>query len=222
MIIVEDKVKVSKILIFELKSMIGRGLHLDRPKLCHGLNYLHLGCGNNYLKGYVNADFFSKGMFKKNKTGHRLEWYLDMRYPLRCNDSVFDGVYTEHTIEHLYPGEVYMLMRELYRVMKKGAVIRITVPDLERYIKYYNGQIEDEILSKEYDARYGGGCVAIRNMAQNYSHLSLWDYNCLANLMNEIGFKEVKQMSYCVTGDKRLCLDKKNRSWETLYLEALR
>ena len=62
---------------------------------------------------------------------------LDLRYPLNCPDSVWDGVFTEHTIEHLYPNQVYHLLMELYRTMKDGTVIRITVSDLKKYIEFY-------------------------------------------------------------------------------------
>lgn len=61
-----------------------------------------------------------------------------------CDDEVFDAVYTERTLEHFFLDHVELLLKELYGVMKKGAVIRITVPDLEKYIACYTNQLDSE------------------------------------------------------------------------------
>lgn len=99
---------------------------------------------------------------------------VDLRYPLNCDDNVWDGVFTEHTLEHLYPDQAYFLLRELHRTMKPGSYIRITVPDLSKYIDFYNGKPVDERFY-----RWETGCEGIRSLTQNYLHVSLWDFNLI-------------------------------------------
>jgi len=202
---------------FEFKSFVGRLARQDKPKLSESMNYLNLGCGSNVVSGAINADFFSGFRFWKSQC--KLEWHLDLRYPLNCRDSVFDGVFTEHTLEHIYPDDAMSLLKELYRVMKEGALIRVTVPDLDKYVQYYTGKMTEPDLSV-FREKFPTGASAICNVAQNYLHLSLWDFEELKRFMEEAGFRDVQKMRYGECTDPRLCLDLKTRAWETLYVEA--
>src|SRR5215211_6610023 len=89
---------LSSHLIFELKSFLGRVFLRLRPPTLNGAALLQVGCGENRFDGWCNADFF---VF--NPRTPKPEWMLDMRYPLLCESNYWDGVYTEHALEHLYP-----------------------------------------------------------------------------------------------------------------------
>jgi len=214
----EYEINLKGLVLFELRSFLGRMLLDGRPKLYSHINYLHLGCGPSVFDGYVNADFFNRIRIRKKNTP-RLQWQLDLRYPLTCDDNVFDGVYTEHTLEHLNPLQAKNLLKELYRVMKKNAIIRVTVPDLEKYVKFYMGK-HDGIDVDEFKKMYDTGCAAIRNTTQNYFHKSVWDFAELERCMGAVGFKDIRKMAFGVSGDEKLKLDQKERAWETLYVEG--
>jgi len=214
------EVSLKELLSFELKSFLGRFFINSTPKLSDHKNYLNLGCGSNIVSGYVNADFFcSFKPWKKNK--RRIEWQLDLRYPLNCGDGVFDGIYSEHTLEHLYPGQVDALLRELNRVAKENAIIRISVPDIEKYVNFYNGSGNDIDFDK-FQVKYDSGCSAIRNVTQNYFHVSVWDYSELEKSLKKAGFRDVKRMRCNESRDKFLEIDIDERSWESLYVEAIK
>lgn len=219
------KTTIEGLVLFETKSWLGRNLfRVDRPKLKPGDNYLNLGCGSNIVKGYINADFFNYSLRpwrNYNKKRQVIEWQLDLRQPLNCSTNVFDGIYSEHTIEHLYPDNVLNLIRELYRILKNNCFIRITVPDIEKYVKFYTGQFST-IEVNEFTKRYTTGCSAIRNITQNYLHFSVWDFNELKSILRKAGFKDIKKMEFGATQDERLNLDLKERAWESLYVEAIK
>ena len=202
---------------FEFISLYGRFLLNSKPKLnLDGKNLLNLGCGESKFETWINADFFSVGFrtfLKKNAV--RPDWMLDLRFPLNCDNDVWDGVFTEHTLEHLYPDQALRLLQELYRTMKPGAWIRITVPDLKRYIAYYSGQK----IHENFDS-YETGCEAIRCLTQDYFHVSLWDSKFLEKCLNKLGFVNVKEVSFRQGTDPSLLKDKEERAWETLYMEA--
>lgn len=214
----EYKSDLKGLAFFEFKSWLGRNFINSKPKLKSGENYLHLGCGNNYIDGYVNADFFYGFKFWKKDLLER-EWQLDLRYPLNCPDEVFDGIFTEHTLEHLYPDDAEKLLQELYRVLKTNSIIRITVPDLEKYVKFYNGDYSG-YDAESFKNKYRSGCSAIRNLTQNYFHLSTWDFGELKFILEKNKFKDIRKMEFGVTQNEKLNLDLKERSWETLYVEA--
>ena len=135
------------------------------------------------------------------------------RFPFESN--VFRGVYSEHTIEHLYPTEVLKLFNEIHRVLKKNGILRVVVPDLKKYIDYYNGK--KNVFPED---QFKFGCEAIWNIAQNYEHKSLWDEEWLEYHLKNCNFREIKRSKYQVSQDKNLILDKKGREIESIYLEA--
>ncbi|PLZ90674.1 hypothetical protein CEN44_10295 [Fischerella muscicola CCMEE 5323] len=143
------------------------------------------------------------------------DWMLDLRFPLNCDDNVWDGVFSEHTLEHLYPDQVLQLLKELYRTIKPGAWLRISVPDLKKYVKYYCGEEVHELFN-----RWQTGCEAIRTLTQDYGHLSVWDNTLLAKFFKEAGFINIQEVSFMQGTDKLLLMDQQDRAWESLYMEA--
>ncbi|TRV14581.1 MAG: methyltransferase domain-containing protein [Microcystis wesenbergii Mw_MB_S_20031200_S109] len=213
----EYQVTLKGLLFFELKSLYGRLFLQKKINLKKsGTQLLHLGCGRSIFNGWTNADFFCR-LKPWKKYENKPDWMLDLRFPLNCDDNVWDGVFTEHTLEHLYPVQVLNLLKELNRTMKPGAWLRVTVPDLKQYIDYYCGkEVNTTFL------RWETGCEAIRSLTQNYGHLSVWDSDLLSQVLKEAGFVNIKEVSFRQGTDKRLLKDQEERAWETLYIEAQR
>jgi predicted SAM-dependent methyltransferase len=204
----DEQPSLTDLLRFELRSLYGRILQSRKPSLNSSTkNLLHLGCGSNEIKNWINADFFS--------STRKLDWMLDLRYPLNCDDNVWDGVFTEHTLEHLYPDRVAALLKELYRTMKPGAWIRVAVPDLQKYISYYH----QHEVAKEF-SQFRTGCEAIRTLTQDSGHISVWDGHLLSNFLELAGFINVQEVTFMQGTDKLLLQDTESRAWETLYVEA--
>ncbi|MBP3228054.1 MAG: methyltransferase domain-containing protein [Bacteroidaceae bacterium] len=84
---------------------------------------LHLGCGDNLLgQGWVDTDI---------KPANDKVRFLDATQPFPYTDGTFDAIFSEHLFEHLsYEGGKSML-RECYRTLKPGGVIRITLPTMD-------------------------------------------------------------------------------------------
>ncbi|MGZ8924282.1 MAG: class I SAM-dependent methyltransferase [Nitrososphaeraceae archaeon] len=82
---------------------------------------LHLGCGYNKLPGWINVD-------SDNECNPDLCFDLrDSDWPIE--DSTIEEVLAEHILEHIETTEGYLtLWKELYRVCKPNAIIRIEVP----------------------------------------------------------------------------------------------
>lgn len=78
---------------------------------------LHLGCGNDYKKGYLNCDL-SKSV-KSDKI-------VDLEKKLPFKDNSVDEIIASHILEHI--NNFIPLMEEFYRICKRNAVIKIRVP----------------------------------------------------------------------------------------------
>lgn len=56
-------------------------------------------------------------------------------------DQTFEFIYASHVLEHVHPYYTINFLEDIYRIMKKGAVFRIIVPDAKKSIeKYLNGE----------------------------------------------------------------------------------
>lgn len=90
---------------------------------------LNLGCGQEYLPGYVNVD-----ISKEVKADH----YLDIRTAkLPADDNSCDEVYCGSVLEQVLLNEhLVHVLNECWRVLKSGANLRFVVPNSRYAITY--------------------------------------------------------------------------------------
>jgi predicted SAM-dependent methyltransferase len=102
--------------------------YLIRHHISSKRNYerLHVGCGKNYFKNWLNADIEPRA---------DLIIFLQKRLPFK--DNYLARIYSEHVLEHLtYANAVYFL-KEVRRTLQPGGVLRIAMPDLDDLIDGY-------------------------------------------------------------------------------------
>lgn len=110
--------------------------------------YLNLGCGDRFRPTWTNVDIAS---FGEGVIAH------DLFEPLPFPEGSFDCVYHSHVLEHLDASAAKRLLRECYRVLKLGGVLRIAVPDLEGIARSYIACLDaclakgDRCLEENYD-----------------------------------------------------------------------
>jgi len=194
----------------EIISFIGRILSPRTRKTKN--KYLQIGCGNSLPNNFDNIDFFPTKVRDIKSVKHICH---DLRYPLPYEDNTFEGGFTEHTLEHFYYDESINLLREIKRVLKPNSILRCAIPDLKKYVNFYNGNISNSFFEKfDYKAQ------AIWCLTQNYTHRSVWDYELLSNKMKEIGLKDIIEKQFYEGQNPDLLLDRESRKLETLYVEC--
>lgn len=197
------------------QTFLGRLVYHRPPPLAEQ-NFLNLCCGPNCYPGWINADFyFSKSMKIFRPKEKKPNWRIDLRSPLRCPDGVIDGVFSEHTLEHINFADARRLLSELHRVMKPGAAIRIAVPDLEKYVDFYGARGQGE-----FQGLFSSGAEAIAYLTQDHYHLSVWDYELLARELASAGFADIAKCAFGAGQFKPVLKDDPKHVWETLYVEA--
>lgn len=92
------------------------------------LNYLNVGCGNKYHKDWVNIDMVSYSPYVK-----KVNLIKGIPFP----ENSFEVVYHSQVLEHIPKDQATVFMRECYRVLKPGGILRVVVPDLENVINEY-------------------------------------------------------------------------------------
>jgi predicted SAM-dependent methyltransferase len=111
--------------------------------LINNIKLLNLGCGPRFHEAWINLDFHSVHPCVKQ---HNL--LKGIPYP----DDTFDVIYHSHVLEHFTKKQAQIFMKECFRALKPGGIIRVIVPDLEGIVQTYlkelsrciNGNIEDE------------------------------------------------------------------------------
>ncbi len=209
----------SQQLKFECMSLFGLIIEPFRSKGSKGKSYLHVGSGDILIEEFLNVDFYSPKLIVKKALG-RISKNLkfrghDFRRKLPFKDESFEGVFSEHTLEHLDPWHAKRLLSEIKRVLKPGSFLRIVVPNLELYYQFYSGRVPNEAFAK-----FSGGAEAFWCLTQNWGHQSVWDISNLSKCLEEAGFSEIKQVSFRQGSDTNLNHDLPRRRWESLYVEA--
>lgn len=209
----------------ELAAIRGRW-KLPKQIPTNGKEYLHLGCGEDLLDGFLNTDFF---------LNRRAEAWVDMRFPLRFADNSFRGVYAHHSVEHIDYKDGHGLFREVHRVLKPGGVFRIVVPDLEVFIRAYASG-DEEARARIFSllpAHHMQGLPGIKTPMEMIDHmfrdnkfnrhLSAWDWETARYRLSEAGFSRVMRQTVNVSLIPALAGHDK-RDWErhSLYVEAVK
>jgi predicted SAM-dependent methyltransferase len=209
-------------LAWELVGLWGRLFRRGRSRVrpLDGCALLDIGVGENYTPGWIHAGYYRAPrlwlMLRKVRLAKDLEVETDLRKQLNCRSNALDGVYSGHTLEHLYPKEALKLLSEIFRILKPGAWLRINVPDLGKYVAFYNGNIPHSEFRN-----FKSGAEALGYLTQGFGHHSTWDEELLGRSLREAGFVSVSRVEFGRTGsDLRLMKEQAIREWETLVMEA--
>jgi predicted SAM-dependent methyltransferase len=209
-------------IVSQLEQRFGHAVARRPPPLRRdGNDLLNLGAGTIQYEGWINADLYN---FHHYLTQRRREanwrapnWRLDATRRWQCADHVFDGIFSQHTLEHLSYVENMALLKECHRTLKPGCWVRISVPDIAKAIEFYLGKAPNG----KFD-RFERGPIAIHDFTQRYGHRSVWDSALMAEALGDAGFTTVNVVEYMKGSDPRLLKDDDGRIWQSLYVEAQR
>lgn len=142
---------------------------------------LNIGCGNVKFPDWVNIDI---------EPGADL--VVDVRDGLPLNDNSANFIYNEHFIEHLKLEDGEKSIKEFYRVLEKGGVLRIATPDLDYTIKKYldDWKNQDWLTWPAYEYIKTRGLMINVSMRE-WGHKYLYNEEDLSNLLKSAGFQKI-------------------------------
>ena len=183
---------------------------------------VNIGSGKMGKEGWINVDLFP---------ARGVNCVYDSRKSLPFANESVKAIFTEHFFEHIdYTEEVPLFLRECWRVLEPGGVIRIIVPDSEKYIRAYcegwdalrvlRGVKEDGV-DPYFPNTYKNAMELFNTVfRQEYQHKWMYDFDNLRDVLEHFGFADVAR---CVVGESRLeglAIDTPARAHESLYVEA--
>ena len=158
--------------------------------------FLHVGCGPQNQSSCLgfNYDNWKEIRFDidKNVKPDIVGTFTDMN---SVETGSVDAVYSKHNIEHIFPHEVPIALREFYRVLKEDGMVVITCPDLQSVCE---AVVQDGLLEPLYDSPSGpispidtlyGHRRFIAEGNEYMAHKGGFTYSVLDGAFYEAGFK---------------------------------
>lgn len=162
----------------------------------------------------------------------------DIRKGLPYRESSLFYIYSSHCFEHLYLNQAIEFLRDCFRVLKPGGVLRLVIPDLELYCREYmesvNGNHRDR--QEEFPADFFvRRLLMVRDAAprgivdrwfkpvlgKHTIHCWAYDWESLSARFAEAGFSNVKRLSYLQSAIPKIeSLDLAEKACESPYVEG--
>jgi predicted SAM-dependent methyltransferase len=168
-----------------------RRFRVKRYLRTHETAKLQLGSGGNIMQDWLNTDKSVVGCLAGSV-------YMNVGKRFLLPDNSVDYIYTEHMIEHINYPQVKNMLSECYRVMKPNGVIRIATPDLKFLENLYQNPDKDN--NKQYIAWAANKenlplnpVYVVNHFHTSWEHKIIYDFDALAALLTESGFKNCCQ-----------------------------
>ncbi|KAA2255899.1 class I SAM-dependent methyltransferase [Solihabitans fulvus] len=163
--------------------------------------------------------------------GSSLYTQLDVAEPLPFEDGSVEWVYAEHLIEHIPLPVAVDWLTEVRRVLAPGGLLRITTPDLRRYVEGYLSQ--DKFFAKHRRRVQLAIGIAppmparpafmFNQIFYLYGHRWIYDETELRHVLARAGFDDdaVRVRAYRDGARQDVAdLDQTIRNDETIYVEV--
>lgn len=145
------------------------------PKNSDGKVLVHIGCGKIDSPEFINID--------ARPLAHIHLITDDITSLPDFNDGTVDLIYMCHILEHVKRNDLKRVLSEMKRVLKKGGVLRLSVPDFDCLIEVYNASGKDiNAISHQ----LMGGQDHEYNI-----HYTVFNYQRLSELLKKVGFRKV-------------------------------
>jgi predicted SAM-dependent methyltransferase len=168
-----------KNILNEMKMLYNRGKRLILPpKIPHNANnkvYIHLGCGELNDNRFINVDA------RPFPHVHYVQKINSMKnFP----SNYADLIYASHLLEHVSHRKTSNILKQWHRILKKGGILRLSVPDFDKIINIY---LSEHKNIKSIQGPLMGG--------QGYKfnqHKAVFNKDYLKQKLLAVGFKKIR------------------------------
>jgi len=150
---------------------------------------LNLGCSSRKFHGWINID-------AREEVGPDV---IDNVFTLsNFEKSSVDVIYASHLLEHVKRKEVKNVLSRWFELLKPKGVLRLSVPDFEKIVKYY-------LLTSDLEKLHGLLHAGQRN--EYDIHYVTFDFKLLKRLLVEVGFVEENIRIYSFNETEHFFID---------------
>lgn len=105
---------------------------------------LHLGCGENYIPGYINIDFPPR--YHTVQRNQKIDLYADIKQ-LAFKKGTVNEIRSHHVFEHFDRITSLKMLIEWYQWLDADGILIIETPDFKKCLQYFKfgGKFPDQI-----------------------------------------------------------------------------
>jgi SAM-dependent methyltransferase len=192
---------------------------------------INIGCGLSGARGWCNIDNSPTIPLSRLRLGRRLfrtpAWPKDVRRHdvkkgLPFADESVSCIYSSHAFEHFSWAESLAIAKECFRVLRRGGVLRVVVPDLRLIAREYLMD-SDAMASHRFVERLLLSHTIHDLFHPGAHHSQMFDENSLIALLRQAGFEEPAVCSFMQSRIADISLiELEQRKHESLYVESVR
>jgi predicted SAM-dependent methyltransferase len=170
----------------------------------NGMTRFHLGCGTNFLRGWLNIGHWNhleqgKIYANVNETEGTFLLNHDLRFGIPADSGSLDAIYHSHLLEHLTYLEGLEFLQRCFDALKPGGLHRLIMPDLEAFAKAY--VTNDDLLLQKYKEHvlasraelYQTKASIFMGMLHNHGHQCGYDWETLKWALERTGFTRIRR-----------------------------
>lgn len=139
---------------------------------------VHLGCWHRFIPGFVHVDLCDMP-------------HIDYRSGIDClpffTENSVELIYCSHALEYFDREQAALVLKEWYRILEPGGLLRLAVPNFEALIRVY--QMTGELTSV-LGPLYGKMCIDTSNGKNVLYHKTTYDLASLSKLLIQCNFVE--------------------------------
>ena len=198
-------------------SRLGRSEHsydeTERPTQAgEPIRRLNWGCGSCLASGWINSDV-------KDAPGIL---GADIREGLPIATESIDYAVSMHALQEVIYPELVPTLQELRRVLKRGGVLRLGLPDLHKGFDAYQRGDAGYFLIPDEDMRSLGGKLVAQLVWYGHTR-TVFVAPFVEELLYKAGFIRVDHVAYRVTASSfPEIVELDNRPRESLFVEAVK
>jgi len=179
---------------------------------------VNIGAGPFGEEGWVNIDV----SYFKN-----ISFTYDCRKRLPFRDDSVARIRCEHCLEHMEKKEeVPIFLKECFRSLKKGGILRIVVPDLYLFMAAYLSDDDKEWVKigypkipQDFNCRMD---ILNHTFRQGGEHKYGYDFESMKATVGPVGFSMIIKRNYQISEDFLLRNDLENHKNYSLYVDCIK
>jgi SAM-dependent methyltransferase len=172
---------------------------------------LHWGCGPITPFGWVNSDI---------EALPGVDVVADICAGLPLATDSFDYIVSIHTLPEIPYGNLDRALGELYRVLRPGGALRLSLPDLDKAIDAYRANDIDYFLISDDVVRSLAGKMIVQLTWYGRSR-SMFTVEFAAELLARTGFRAIERCGFRQTASPFPgIVELDDRQLESFFIEA--